>query len=209
MKLNKLLEDNSSISSDNLDEDNSSISSGHGCRICTEPVEDEMNFCRCTGYTAIVHKECLLKWLLISNKTQCEICNQKFNLHVSKEYIWRNILCMSAFILVTTSAYLYTFLFTKNNDVSIYILSGLTTVLLVVSAVRNNKQLFLKTIIDIEEYYEQIESDNSSINCRNSVSEDQQDLHLNFHPLILNESINNSPQSRLVSDPSERDRLLE
>ena len=95
-------------------------------------IENEMYFCKCSGYVAIIHKECLLKWLSMI-KTQCEICNHKFDLHISKQYIWTNVLLMSIFILVTITAYLYTFLFTKNNDVSIYILSALTTVLLIVS----------------------------------------------------------------------------
>ena len=207
MKLNTLLEDNTSVnsySSINTEQDNLSISSGHGCRICTEPVENEMYFCKCSGYVAIIHKECLLKWLSMSNKTQCEICNHKFDLHISKQYIWTNVLLMSIFILVTITAYLYTFLFTKNNDVSIYILSALTTVLLIVSAIRNNKKLFIKKIIDVDEYYEQTQFKENISSCN------QRDLHLNFHPLIINENQNLSINNTLSEEETtESDRLLE
>ena len=210
MKLNTLLEDNTSVnsySSINSEQDNLSISSGHGCRICTEPVENEMQFCKCSGYVAIIHKECLLKWLSMSNKTHCEICNHKFDLHISKQYVWINMILMSIFILVTIIAYLYTFLFTQNNDVSIYILSALTTVLLIVSAIRNNKKLFIKKIIDVEEYYEQTQI-KENISSSNS-SGNQRDLHLNFHRLIndnQNLSINNIESE---VETTERDRLLE
>ena len=43
--------------------------------------------CLCKGTTAFVHKECLLKWLDVSNSKKCEICHFEFrykqNVHVS------------------------------------------------------------------------------------------------------------------------------
>ncbi len=46
------------------------------CRICLE--EGGHTFCKCSGTSAYVHEECLLKWLNISNRRECEICKHPF-----------------------------------------------------------------------------------------------------------------------------------
>lgn len=47
------------------------------CRICLEE-GDLIQPCNCTGTTAYVHEECLLKWLTTSNRSDCEICKYEY-----------------------------------------------------------------------------------------------------------------------------------
>lgn len=51
------------------------------CRIC---YDDEPNNliqpCNCAGSAAFVHKECLLKWLETSGRTNCEICHFEYDI---------------------------------------------------------------------------------------------------------------------------------
>ena len=46
------------------------------CRICLE--EGGRHFCACTGTCALVHAECLQKWVDISHRSTCEICLAKY-----------------------------------------------------------------------------------------------------------------------------------
>ena len=210
MKQNNLIDDNTSLNSHISS--HSSISSGHGCRICTEPVDHEIKFCKCSGYVAIVHKECLLKWLSMSNKDHCEICHYKFNLKITQNLIWSNVFFMSIFIFGTIFAYLYTYLNTHNNDTSIYILSGMTIIILIVSAINNNKYLFLNKIIDINEYTENDYQDNeNSLPAEITDNLDSNsDNNLNFHPLIItDEHYIPVSQTNNNTTPTESDRLLE
>lgn len=46
------------------------------CRICLE--EGGHTFCKCSGTSALVHEECLLKWLHVSKRKRCEICKEPF-----------------------------------------------------------------------------------------------------------------------------------
>ena len=50
------------------------------CRICLDEdyLENLIEPCNCTGSTAYVHEECLLKWLRVSNRTDCEICKFQY-----------------------------------------------------------------------------------------------------------------------------------
>ena len=41
--------------------------------------------CKCSGSTGHVHRACLLKWLYISKRTDCEICNFRYIYH--DEYV--------------------------------------------------------------------------------------------------------------------------
>lgn len=54
------------------------------CRICYEDGE-MVSPCKCSGTTGHVHKECLLKWLYISRRTDCEICHFVYSFH--DEYV--------------------------------------------------------------------------------------------------------------------------
>ena len=49
------------------------------CRICLDE-GDLIQPCNCTGTTAFVHEECLLKWLAISNRRDCEICKFEYEI---------------------------------------------------------------------------------------------------------------------------------
>ena len=44
------------------------------CRICLETGGEMIQPCDCSGSAALVHKDCLVKWLKISKRTSCEIC---------------------------------------------------------------------------------------------------------------------------------------
>jgi len=44
------------------------------CRICYEPGGVE-NLCNCSGSMRYVHEECLVKWLQVSGRRTCELCN--------------------------------------------------------------------------------------------------------------------------------------
>ena len=46
------------------------------CRICLE--EGGGHFCSCTGTCALVHAECLQKWIDISGRDKCEICLARY-----------------------------------------------------------------------------------------------------------------------------------
>ena len=47
------------------------------CRICLEE-GDLISPCLCAGTAAFVHEECLIKWLNVSGRTDCEICKYEF-----------------------------------------------------------------------------------------------------------------------------------
>ena len=47
------------------------------CRICLED-GDLIQPCHCSGTAAHVHKECLMKWLKVSDRTDCEICKYEY-----------------------------------------------------------------------------------------------------------------------------------
>ena len=44
------------------------------CRICLEPGGNMLQPCDCSGSSANIHKDCLVKWLKMSKRTSCEIC---------------------------------------------------------------------------------------------------------------------------------------
>ena len=50
------------------------------CRICysTGDLRSLINPCECSGTMGILHKNCLERWLEISNTTKCEICQHEF-----------------------------------------------------------------------------------------------------------------------------------
>ena len=48
------------------------------CRICLED-GDLIQPCDCKGTSAYVHEKCLLKWLNVSDRTDCEICKFEYD----------------------------------------------------------------------------------------------------------------------------------
>ena len=51
------------------------------CRICLDEdnLENLIQPCDCTGTAAYVHEECLLNWLKVSKRTDCEICKFEYD----------------------------------------------------------------------------------------------------------------------------------
>ena len=47
------------------------------CRICYEPGH-LISVCCCDGTCAVVHFDCIQKWILISKRKRCEICNHLY-----------------------------------------------------------------------------------------------------------------------------------
>jgi len=56
------------------------------CRICLDE-GDLIQPCNCTGTTAYVHEECLMKWLTISDRRDCEICKFEYEIIEVEEEI--------------------------------------------------------------------------------------------------------------------------
>ena len=46
------------------------------CRICLE--KGGGHYCQCKGTCALVHAECLERWIKVSNRTSCEICEAEY-----------------------------------------------------------------------------------------------------------------------------------
>ena len=49
------------------------------CRICLEG-GDLISPCNCSGTSAFVHEECLVRWLRTSKRTNCEICLYEYEI---------------------------------------------------------------------------------------------------------------------------------
>ena len=51
------------------------------CRICLEDDGILISACRCKGFDhGYTHEECLRKWVETSDRTRCEICNEKYTI---------------------------------------------------------------------------------------------------------------------------------
>ena len=64
------------------------------CRICLEEEGDMIQPCNCRGSLANVHPDCLVRWLNISHKTECEICNFKYA-YEERQEIPQRVYCPS------------------------------------------------------------------------------------------------------------------
>lgn len=51
------------------------------CRICLE--EGGERYCKCSGTSAHAHEACLLKWISVSKRDECEICKHPFEFETS------------------------------------------------------------------------------------------------------------------------------
>merc|ERR1712142_856070 len=76
----------SSVTSSSFRSERSSTSSSvASCRICRDGGGSSSplrGVCRCAGSCALVHRECLEKWLSTSNHTSCEVCGFKYQVVV-------------------------------------------------------------------------------------------------------------------------------
>lgn len=50
------------------------------CRICLEDCPPSPDVCNCKGTHGHVHIECVQKWIDISGKTTCGLCNYEYNI---------------------------------------------------------------------------------------------------------------------------------
>ena len=82
------------------------------CRICLEP--GGQTFCRCKGTAGNVHQECLLKWLEVSRRDHCEICNYTFQ-RQNKCVVKPTCTCTESDIFVASNV---------NNIVIIFVLGS-------------------------------------------------------------------------------------
>ena len=48
------------------------------CRICFESQEPLYSPCRCDGSIKYIHEECLLKWVLVTDRIACELCKETY-----------------------------------------------------------------------------------------------------------------------------------
>lgn len=49
------------------------------CRICYETTGELVSVCGCTGTQEHVHIECVQKWIDVSHKHTCELCQKPFS----------------------------------------------------------------------------------------------------------------------------------
>lgn len=63
------------------------------CWICRESCS-QTNLCNCNNDFSYCHQECLKKWIMISNKTKCNMCNTYYKFSFTY-----NLYCMIKFIL--------------------------------------------------------------------------------------------------------------
>jgi len=63
------------------------------CWICREEC-NKTNLCNCNNDFSYCHKECLKKWITISNKTKCDMCKSyyKFPIYYNLCFIIKNLL---------------------------------------------------------------------------------------------------------------------
>lgn len=54
------------------------------CRICLE--QGGERYCKCSGTSAHAHEACLLKWISVSKRDECEICKHPFEFETSCEF---------------------------------------------------------------------------------------------------------------------------
>lgn len=172
MNINRALPDNISIFS------NDSHQSIQSCRICMESVNDLKQFCLCSGYVSVIHKSCLLKWITISNASKCEICSKEFKLIKGTKIYWKHILIAIFVLLFIIGIYIYiyisSYMFESDNK-ELYLISVVTTLVLIGLAINNTPQIFYTKILDIDEYYDNrgiIEYDHTQLSMYNKDTRD-------------------------------------
>ncbi|KAK5975698.1 RING-CH-type domain-containing protein [Trichostrongylus colubriformis] len=60
------------------DSDQSSSIERRACRICQSESGEMVRPCGCAGTMGDIHENCLSRWVAMSNKDQCEICQEKY-----------------------------------------------------------------------------------------------------------------------------------
>ena len=77
------------------------------CRICLEEEGEMIQPCLCKGTSADVHAECLHRWLMVSGKRECEICNAPYEMEDVVEFKWKLNPSCSVSDSSSTIVYLY------------------------------------------------------------------------------------------------------
>jgi len=77
------------------------------CRICLEG-GDLISPCKCSGTAAYVHEECLVKWINVSGRTDCEICKYEYTFEEVEER--RCVVCPKWSLESPYSSFLFFFI---------------------------------------------------------------------------------------------------
>ena len=82
------------------------------CRICLENDGTTIRgVCDCSGSMAFVHKECILRWMVESKKTTCEICHARFRIQPEMEDTNQDTIAAVSCCVLSTSSILMTNMF--------------------------------------------------------------------------------------------------
>ena len=134
---------------------NSLTKSQNLCRICLDSI-DERNikyYCNCEGYTGIIHKHCLLRWILEGKRETCEICNHQFDIVKKYRINWLTIFSI-IFVIILIILFSVIIVIKFSND------SSLFSILLVIFCIlfwyygKNSSQLYILKSIDVNEISE-------------------------------------------------------
>ena len=119
------------------------------------PVEDHQikNYCRCDGSTRIIHKQCLLKWILEGKRETCEICNYEFDLIKKYRYNWAPVL-LSILFFLGIIVFTIILVIKYNKDATLlFILIG-TTIVVYWYYIKNSSEMYLLKSLDVQEITE-------------------------------------------------------
>ena len=157
--LNSVSVSESSINSVNsINSIKSSEKSEIVCRICYEPIGSEPLLCNCEGSNR-VHHDCMLRWLDIGDRTNCEICHKEFIFienNRTRCFICFKKLCFAYMIYFFVFTFLYLgFVRYNKNDrnterifLNIHLINVLfgVVILLLYNVVKHNCENFKRSI---------------------------------------------------------------
>lgn len=92
-----------------------SFNSINNCRICFENVDNVVSYCNCKNELAMIHHDCLKKWILLNikenkeSKFSCEICKFEYKLDIKKTkyyYLWYFLILLIISILFICYIYI-------------------------------------------------------------------------------------------------------
>jgi E3 ubiquitin-protein ligase DOA10 len=97
------------------------------CRICMASMEEHEvnNYCHCSGSTGLIHKQCLLTWILESCRISCEICHHTFDIVKTYKFNWVPILQLIFVIMWVVGICLFMVIRYKENIPFILILMSI------------------------------------------------------------------------------------
>lgn len=133
----------------------SSTCSENSCRICLMPVNDDQikSYCRCDGSTGIIHKHCLLKWILEGKRETCEICNYEFDLIKKYRYNWCPVILFILFF-IGIIAFSIILVVKYNKDATLLFMLIAVTIAVYCYYIKNSSEMYLLKSLDIVEISE-------------------------------------------------------